>query len=68
MNFEFGAKFGETRAPEVSTLPEHAVERVASQYIANAMLLVPSTACMPLFVRALRVSHTILMRITAGDV
>jgi putative tricarboxylic transport membrane protein len=36
---------------------------IASQYIANVMLLVLSTAFIPLFVRALRVPYTILMPI-----
>jgi TctA family transporter len=36
---------------------------IASQYIANAMLLVLSTAFIPLFVRALRVPYAILMPI-----
>jgi putative tricarboxylic transport membrane protein len=34
---------------------------IASQYIANVMLLILSTAFIPLFVRALRVPHGILM-------
>jgi putative tricarboxylic transport membrane protein len=34
---------------------------IASQYIANVLLLVLSTACIPLFVRALRVPYSILM-------
>ena len=34
---------------------------IASQYIANVMLLVLSTAFIPLFVRALRMPYTILM-------
>jgi putative tricarboxylic transport membrane protein len=33
---------------------------IASQYIANVMLLILSTACIPLFVRALRVPYGIL--------
>ena len=36
---------------------------IASQYIANAMLLILSTAFIPLFVRALRVPYAILMPI-----
>ena len=36
---------------------------IASQYIANVMLLVLSTAFIPLFVRALRVPYTVLMPI-----
>jgi putative tricarboxylic transport membrane protein len=34
---------------------------IASQYIANVMLLVASTALIPLFVRALRIPYSILM-------
>ncbi len=34
---------------------------IASQYIANVMLLILSTAFIPLFVRALRVPYSILM-------
>lgn len=34
---------------------------IASQYIANVLLLILSTACIPLFVRALRVPYSILM-------
>jgi len=36
---------------------------IASQYMANVMLLILSTACIPLFVRALRVPYGILMPI-----
>ena len=36
---------------------------IASQYIANVMLLILSTAFIPLFVRALRVPYTVLMPI-----
>jgi putative tricarboxylic transport membrane protein len=41
--------------------PEFVWGLIASQYIANVMLLVLSTAFIPLFVRALRVPYTILM-------
>ena len=41
--------------------PEFVWGLIASQYIANVMLLILSTAFIPLFVRALRVSYTILM-------
>jgi putative tricarboxylic transport membrane protein len=41
--------------------PEFVWGLIASQYIANAMLLVLSTAFIPLFVRALRVPYGILM-------
>jgi putative tricarboxylic transport membrane protein len=41
--------------------PEFVWGLIASQYIANVMLLVLSTACIPLFVRALRVPYSILM-------
>jgi len=34
---------------------------IASQYIANVMLLIASTALIPLFVRALRIPYSILM-------
>ena len=34
---------------------------IASQYIANVMLLILSTLCIPLFVRALRIPYGILM-------
>ncbi|MDP3082477.1 MAG: tripartite tricarboxylate transporter permease [Rubrivivax sp.] len=43
--------------------PEFVWGLIASQYIANVMLLVLSTAFIPLFVRALRVPYTILMPI-----
>ena len=43
--------------------PEFVWGLIASQYIANAMLLVLSTAFIPLFVRALRVPYGILMPI-----
>ena len=41
--------------------PEFVWGLIASQYIANVMLLVLCTAFIPLFVRALRVPYTILM-------
>jgi putative tricarboxylic transport membrane protein len=41
--------------------PEFVWGLIASQYIANVMLLILSTAFIPLFVRALRVPYTILM-------
>src|SRR4029453_17386184 len=41
--------------------PEFVWGLIASQYIANVMLLVLSTACIPLFVRALRIPYGILM-------
>ena len=41
--------------------PEFVWGLIASQYIANVMLLVLSTAFIPLFVRALRVPYTVLM-------
>ena len=41
--------------------PEFVWGLIASQYIANAMLLVLSTAAIPLFVRALRIPYAILM-------
>ncbi len=41
--------------------PEFVWGLIASQYIANVMLLVLSTAFIPLFVRALRVPYAILM-------
>src|SRR6187551_252190 len=41
--------------------PEFVWGLIASQYIANVMLLILSTACIPLFVRALRVPYGILM-------
>src|SRR3981081_4318647 len=41
--------------------PEFVWGLIASQYIANVMLLILSTACIPLFVRALRVPYSILM-------
>jgi putative tricarboxylic transport membrane protein len=34
---------------------------IASQYIANVMLLILSTLCIPLFVRAVRIPYSILM-------
>ena len=43
--------------------PEFVWGLIASQYIANVMLLVLSTAFIPVFVRALRVPYTILMPI-----
>ncbi len=43
--------------------PEFVWGLIASQYIANVMLLVLSTAAIPLFVRALRVPYAILMPI-----
>ena len=43
--------------------PEFVWGLIASQYIANVMLLVLSTAFIPLFVRALRVPYGILMPI-----
>ena len=43
--------------------PEFVWGLIASQYIANIMLLVLSTAFIPLFVRALRVPYAILMPI-----
>lgn len=43
--------------------PEFVWGLIASQYIANVMLLVLSTAFIPLFVRALQVPYTILMPI-----
>ena len=43
--------------------PEFVWGLIASQYIANVMLLVLSTAFIPLFVRALRVPYSILMPI-----
>ena len=43
--------------------PEFVWGLVASQYIANVMLLVLSTAFIPLFVRALRVPYGVLMPI-----
>ena len=41
--------------------PEFVWGLIASQYIANVMLLILSTAFIPLFVRALRVPYSILM-------
>jgi putative tricarboxylic transport membrane protein len=41
--------------------PEFVWGLIASQYIANVMLLILSTAFIPLFVRALRVPYAILM-------
>jgi putative tricarboxylic transport membrane protein len=41
--------------------PEFVWGLIASQYIANVMLLVLSTAAIPLFVRALRIPYGILM-------
>ena len=41
--------------------PEFVWGLIASQYIANVMLLILSTAFIPLFVRALRIPYTILM-------
>jgi len=41
--------------------PEFVWGLIASQYIANVMLLILSTAAIPLFVRALRVPYGILM-------
>jgi putative tricarboxylic transport membrane protein len=41
--------------------PEFVWGLIASQYIANAMLLILSTAAIPLFVRALRIPYAILM-------
>ena len=43
--------------------PEFVWGLIASQYIANVMLLILSTAAIPLFVRALRVPYAILMPI-----
>ncbi len=43
--------------------PEFVWGLIASQYIANVMLLILSTAAIPLFVRALRVPYGILMPI-----
>jgi putative tricarboxylic transport membrane protein len=43
--------------------PEFVWGLIASQYIANVMLLVLSTAAIPLFVRALRVPYAMLMPI-----
>jgi putative tricarboxylic transport membrane protein len=43
--------------------PEFVWGLIASQYIANVMLLVLSTAAIPLFVRALRVPYAVLMPI-----
>ena len=43
--------------------PEFVWGLIASQYIANVMLLILSTAFIPLFVRALRVPYGILMPI-----
>ena len=43
--------------------PEFVWGLIASQYIANVMLLILSTAFIPLFVRALRVPYAILMPI-----
>ncbi len=43
--------------------PEFVWGLIASQYIANVMLLILSTAAIPLFVRALRVPYSILMPI-----
>ncbi len=43
--------------------PEFVWGLIASQYIANVMLLMLSTAFIPLFVRALRVPYSILMPI-----
>jgi putative tricarboxylic transport membrane protein len=44
-------------------IPGSATTAIASQYIANVMLLVLSTAFIPLFVRALRVPYAVLMPI-----
>jgi putative tricarboxylic transport membrane protein len=41
--------------------PEFVWGLIASQYVANVMLLILSTAFIPLFVRALRVPYSILM-------
>ena len=41
--------------------PEFVWGLIASQYIANVMLLILSTAFIPLFVRALRIPYSILM-------
>ena len=41
--------------------PEFVWGLIASQYIANIMLLILSTAFIPLFVRALRIPYTVLM-------
>jgi putative tricarboxylic transport membrane protein len=41
--------------------PEFVWGLIASQYIANVLLLILSTACIPMFVRALRVPYSILM-------
>jgi putative tricarboxylic transport membrane protein len=41
--------------------PEFVWGLIASQYIANVMLLIASTALIPLFVRALRIPYSILM-------
>jgi putative tricarboxylic transport membrane protein len=43
--------------------PEFVWGLIASQYVANVMLLILSTAAIPLFVRALRVPYAILMPI-----
>ena len=43
--------------------PEFVWGLIASQYIANVLLLILSTAFIPVFVRALRVPYTILMPI-----
>jgi putative tricarboxylic transport membrane protein len=41
--------------------PEFVWGLIASQYIANVMLLILSTAAIPLFVRALRIPYAVLM-------